>query len=704
MENLTSTEAALVTAVDTSYLLLTGMNILMMQAGFTALEAGGSRAKNVKSLLFKNFMDHAVGSLAWFTIGWGLYIGTNPFAAGPESTFFVHSLDQYAKIFQQFAFAATAATIVSGAVTGRCRLEPYVVLSALLSGVTYPIAAHWAWSDGGWLRQLGFLDFAGSQVVHGFGAAVALVAAWACGPRPGRFLDTDRRRKNSNRAGGQTASSSYGNPAVMAEGGDGSEAEQGSSTLVSMRSKYCIPSCPSEPQQRLSVRCPRPGLYKTRVVPKGHNPALMVLGALMLYFAWFSFNAGSAGSIYASPDSATRAAVNTMLAPGAASLASMVMAKMVRSKYDIEFASNAMLSGLVAITAGCGFVDPWAAVVVGLIATPVYAVSAWVVLHVLGVDDVLGAISVHGTCGALGTLWLGLTHPVEGLFYGGGPKLLGVQALGVVVIGLFAIVTTFILVLVPFQLLGKLSYSEAEQLIGIDLVHFGGEFGKDVDLESEGRDRRTSLHSELDSDGGRSNNSSFVEEFPDPTVTSSDHGGGGSSTHNTNNSKTSFSARANNATGTVELKDPSTRIMRTFSTNTVEGRRAVHSELRRVLDDDPRVRHRFRAYLEVMHREEGVAFWDEVVRWKAISSTSKKNGGAEKKVKEAKRIIKTYCLDTGTKQVNLASQLVKRLSAALDDRDELLNNKLFDDAMDELFRDLKLSFMEFVEQTPNYWM
>jgi Amt family ammonium transporter len=164
-ENVTATEGKLIVAVDTSYLLLTGMNILIMQAGFTALEAGGSRAKNVKSLLFKNFMDHAVGSLAWFTIGWPLFIGTDPFAAGPTVTWFVHPLTDYARLFQQFAFAATSATIVSGAVTGRCRLEPYTVLAAFMSGISYPIAAHWAWSDGGFLRALGFLDFAGKLTI-----------------------------------------------------------------------------------------------------------------------------------------------------------------------------------------------------------------------------------------------------------------------------------------------------------------------------------------------------------------------------------------------------------------------------------------------------------------------------------------------------------------------------------------------------------
>jgi Amt family ammonium transporter len=136
MENFTEVESHLVRAVDTSYLLLTGMNILFMQAGFTALEAGGSRAKHVKSLLYKNFMDHSVGALTWFTVGWGLFTGVSDFAAGPGASFFVHPIEEYPRLFQQFAFAATAATIVSGAVTGRCKLEAYVVLAAVINGLT----------------------------------------------------------------------------------------------------------------------------------------------------------------------------------------------------------------------------------------------------------------------------------------------------------------------------------------------------------------------------------------------------------------------------------------------------------------------------------------------------------------------------------------------------------------------------------------
>ena len=118
----TAMRVQLVNAVNVSFMLLTGTLILIMQIGFTALEVGGSRIKNVKSLLFKNFMDHAAGSLSWFGFGYGIYQGDSPFAAGLGSSFLVHDIRNYAHLFNQFAFAATASTIISGAVTGRCRL------------------------------------------------------------------------------------------------------------------------------------------------------------------------------------------------------------------------------------------------------------------------------------------------------------------------------------------------------------------------------------------------------------------------------------------------------------------------------------------------------------------------------------------------------------------------------------------------------
>jgi Amt family ammonium transporter len=135
--------------LNTSWLIVTGIGIILMQAGFMALEVGTVRAKNVKAVskldtsvcvltndswqcLFKNMVDHATGALAWFCIGWSLFVGRNPFASGPGATFFIHPEFEYARIFQQYGFAVTASTIVSGAVLSRCRLRVYVIFSLLL--------------------------------------------------------------------------------------------------------------------------------------------------------------------------------------------------------------------------------------------------------------------------------------------------------------------------------------------------------------------------------------------------------------------------------------------------------------------------------------------------------------------------------------------------------------------------------------------
>lgn len=119
--------------LNTAWLIITGIGIVLMQAGFMALEVGTVRAKNVKAALFKNVIDHSIGALAWYCFGWSLFIGGNPFASGPEATWFLHETFEYSRIFQQYGFAVTAATIVSGAVLSRCRLRVYVVFSGMLT-------------------------------------------------------------------------------------------------------------------------------------------------------------------------------------------------------------------------------------------------------------------------------------------------------------------------------------------------------------------------------------------------------------------------------------------------------------------------------------------------------------------------------------------------------------------------------------------
>lgn len=718
-------EQQLTLGADTIWLLLTGINILVMQVGFTAFETGASRAKHTKSVLFKNILDHAAGSVTWFFLGWGIYTGTHPVAGGYAESFGNPPVTEYSVIFQQFAFAATATTIVSGSVTGRCRLEAYVFLAAVLCGAIYPLQAHWAWSANGWLKALGFLDFAGSCVVHAFGAGCALATAWLCGPRPGRFVVPSKpktrwlgtgvvgggaRKSKAEAAQLAAAMEAFPDDTVVRQPHNAPSALSLQQQIHRKPSAFELSFPGGETNKASSARgrcggCGGGGLdqwlYKTNNMPMaGQNSTMMVVGALFLYIAWFSFNAGSSGSAVANPESSARAAINTLLASGAGSTMYFLVTILRKKRaYDIDVACNALLASLVGITAPCGYVEPWAAVVCGaLSAYPMLPLGEFLVTRVFGVDDVLSAVSVHGMCGIFGTLWLGLVHPQLGAFYTGHGDFFGVQLLGCLVIPAVGFVCTMLLLL-PFRFKNALAYSEDEQLLGLDLVHFGGTMeGVDLDLEDGGSnteyrfvDENSSQRSQdepglmaHDGGGGEPKPSSSAKMF---TVLKSNLGFD-------NGSSTSLDAgsSSNNAEAVIPPRS------RQVSLNTFEGRKEAAFQLRRVLnDEDPRVRKRFRAYLNVLHAGEGVEFWDEVVKWKAVQSK-------KKRIREATRLINTYCLEDSKRQVNLQSKTVAKMRSALQDDSVLVKVELFDDALDELFKDLKQTFIEFVDRTPNYWL
>lgn len=440
------------------WLLLTGTNILFMQAGFMMLEVGASKAKNVKSVMFKNLLDHAVCGIAWYCIGFPLATGNNAFASGTNVQWFDPPNDQLPKLFQLFGFCVTCCTVVSGAVLGRLKLEIYVLFSLIMSSVVFPVAAHWAWAPNGWLRQLGFQDFAGSCVVHLLGASCALMGAICVGPRVGRFSAAADEKEEDTR------------------------------------------QCIKRPYKRVRDQ-------------PGYSPNSQILGAMLLYVAWFSFNIGSGGGMDASLSipTASHAAVNTMLASSSGTIAAFVWNKLLRHEhgYDLELNVNGMLSSLVSITACCAQIHAWAAIVVGLLSVLVYVTASTFILHVLHIDDVLRVGSIHGACGALGTIWLGFAHPTEGVFYGGSGKLLGVQLLGCVCVFAWGAATStcyfyglrFLLPFLTEKRFGKdldenmqnsavrafiptsLCYSRDEQLAGIDFFHFGGNLHKEMDIE-----------------------------------------------------------------------------------------------------------------------------------------------------------------------------------------------------------------------------
>jgi Amt family ammonium transporter len=390
---------------DYVWTLVAAFLVFLMQAGFALVETGLTRAKNAVNICMKNLMDFVVGSLAFWLVGFGLMFGANPTGWFGTSGFmfsdFVADKDPWLYAFWMFqvVFAATAATIVSGAMAERTKFSSYLVYSAFISALVYPVFGSWAWGglykgDPGWLEQLGFIDFAGSTVVHSIGGWSALAGAMVLGPRLGRY------------------------------GKDG----------------------------------------KPRAMP-GHNLVYATLGVFILWFGWFGFNPGSTT---AANKSIALIAVNTNLAAAAGALGAMLAAWLYLKKPDGTMMLNGALAGLVAITAGCNNVTPTGAVVLGLIAG-VLVVFSVLVLDRIRIDDPVGAISVHGVCGAWGTLAAGLFN-AEGVTF----AIVKVQLIGIVA----AFLWTFPVMWLFFKLLSKtigLRVTPQEEVEGLDSHEHGNE-------------------------------------------------------------------------------------------------------------------------------------------------------------------------------------------------------------------------------------
>ncbi len=181
-------------AIDTIWTLVAGFLVFWMQAGFALVETGFTRAKNAGNILMKNLMDFCIGTIAFAAIGYGLMFGESKFGLFGTSKFFLSSLNpsstdglwQFTYWWFQVVFAATAATIVSGAMAERTKFISYLVYSFVISLVIYPVVGHWIWG-GGWLSKMGFIDFAGSTVVHSIGGWASLAGSWVLGPRMGKY-------------------------------------------------------------------------------------------------------------------------------------------------------------------------------------------------------------------------------------------------------------------------------------------------------------------------------------------------------------------------------------------------------------------------------------------------------------------------------------------------------------------------------------
>ncbi len=395
-------------AIDTVWVLIATFLVFFMQAGFAMVETGFTRAKNASNIILKNLMDFAVGSLIFFLVGFALMFGTDVGGLIGSSGFamndtFKHldlSIPLWAFVMFQTVFAATAATIVSGAMAERTRFIAYMVYSIVISAFIYPVVGHWIWG-GGWLAKMGMIDFAGSTVVHSVGGWAALIGAYLIGPRTGKYSP------------------------------DG----------------------------------------KVKAIP-GHSITLGALGVFILWFGWFGFNPGSTLS-GTTPDIAL-IAMTTNLAAAAGAVMTMIYTWVRHSKPDVSLTLNGALAGLVAITAGCAAVSPVGAIIIGLGAGILVVLSCEFFEKVLKIDDPVGAISVHGICGAYGTAMVGLFAVDGGLLYGGSSKLLETQLTGIAAVFAWTAVTAFILFSLIKATIG-LRVSKEEEIIGLDIGEHGTE-------------------------------------------------------------------------------------------------------------------------------------------------------------------------------------------------------------------------------------
>jgi Amt family ammonium transporter len=379
--------------------------VFLMQAGFALVEAGLTRAKNAANIVAKNLADMSIGAVAYWAVGAALAYGAtkgglfgtsgflNPIGEGSP-------FGDGAQFIFQLVFAATAATIVSGAVAERMKFAGYLVVSVAITALIYPVVTHWQWfGEGGWLYDRGYYDFAGSSLVHMVGGVAGLVGAVVIGPRIGKY------------------------------GKDG----------------------------------------RPRAIP-GHNLPFVVVGVFVLWFGWFGFNGGSTLGIGNATDGFLGAAIGnilttTTLAAGAGALAAGAVIWMIAKKPDVAMAANGALAGLVGITAGPDYASPGAAVLVGLICGAV-VVGSVMALDRLRVDDPVGAVSVHGVCGAIGVLAVP--------FYGAAPDTitLGTQALGAAAIAGFVAVTAGAVFLLVKVTVG-VRVAEDVEIEGLDVHEHG---------------------------------------------------------------------------------------------------------------------------------------------------------------------------------------------------------------------------------------
>ena len=413
--------------MDNLWVFIAGILVFFMQAGFALVEAGLTRSKNVANIMAKNIADMCIGVLAFYAVGYafaygdggGWFIGGNSYFLSGSSLFEItDGLSGATDFFFQVVFAATAVTIASGAMAGRTKFSAYLMFAGLMTAFIYPVVVHWTWGGG---------------LIAKFNREVDGWDIW----------------------GDAVFSDFAGSGIVHLTGG-----------VAALMGAIALG--------------PRIGKYdedgKPRAIP-GHNIVFTVIGVFILWLGWFGFNPGSE---LAADGYVMSVAVNTLIAAAAGGAVSAMVVMAKTGKPDVGMVGNGVLGGLVGITAGCGAFNTFGSLITGAVAG---ALVVYSVLYIekKGIDDPVGAVSVHGTCGIWGVLAIGLFSRYDdaflgrddaGLFYGGGLDQLSVQAVMVVIIIAWTAVTAGI----AFSIIKKttgLRVSAEEEIAGLDVSEHG---------------------------------------------------------------------------------------------------------------------------------------------------------------------------------------------------------------------------------------
>ena len=385
--------------------------VFWMQAGFAMVETGFTRAKNAGNIIMKNLMDFCIGTVVFILIGFSLLLGEDVAGLIGKPGFDIFTAYEsfdWSNFVFNLVFCATTATIVSGAMAERTKFLSYCIYSAVISALIYPIEAHWIWG-GGWLSRIGFHDFAGSCAIHMVGGVCALIGAKILGPRIGKFV-TDKDGK----------------------------------------------------------------VTKVNAFP-GHSIPLGALVVFILWLGWYGFNGAAATSV----EQLGSIFLTTTVAPAVATVVCMIFTWLKYGKPDVSMCLNASLAGLVAITAPCDVTDAFGAVLIGIVSGFLVVFGVWLLDCKLHIDDPVGAVAVHCMNGIWGTIATGLFattsapgSELNGLFYGGGFKLLGIQLIGVASVAAWAAVTITIAFLIIKATVG-LRVTEEEEIVGLDAQEHG---------------------------------------------------------------------------------------------------------------------------------------------------------------------------------------------------------------------------------------